>query len=82
MRHARGEDLDRIEDLLADLRRFPELRERKRGQFSMGSRAFLHFHEDAGDIYVDVRFDHDFQRLRVATPGERATLLSRIQDAL
>jgi hypothetical protein len=55
VRHATEEDLDRVEPLLAELRRLPQLRERKRGSFSRGSRAFLHFHEDAGDFYVDVR---------------------------
>jgi len=44
VRHATQEDLDRLEKLLAKLRELPQLRERKRGYFSRGSRAFLHFH--------------------------------------
>jgi hypothetical protein len=55
VRHAKQEHLDRVEALLAELRKLRQLRERKRGYFSRGSRAFLHFHEDAGDPYVDVR---------------------------
>jgi hypothetical protein len=61
---ATQDDLDRVEALLVELRKLPELRERKRGYFSRGSRAFLHFHEDAGDLYVDVRLDGAFRRMR------------------
>ena len=82
MRHARGEDLDRIDALLADLRKVPELRERKRGYFSLGSKAFLHFHEDAGDLYADARLNGEFERMRVTGPGEQARFLSRVQAAV
>jgi len=50
VRHATQEDLDQVEALLVELRKLPQLRERKRGYFSRGSRAFLHFYEDAGDF--------------------------------
>ena len=43
VRHATDEDLDRGEPLLIELRQMPQLRERKRGSFSRGARAFLHF---------------------------------------
>ena len=82
MRHATDDDLDRIEGLLAQLRGFPQLRERKRGSFSRGSRAFLHFHEDAGDLYVDVRLDSAFQRMKVASDAEQADFLAAVQEAL
>jgi len=65
-----------------ELRKFPQLRERERGYFSRGSRAFLHFHEDAGDLYVDVRLDSAFQRVRVTNRNEQADLLSRVQNAV
>lgn len=71
-----------MEALLAELREFPALRERKRGYFSRGAKAFLHFHEDAGDLYVDVRLDGEFQRMRVATRSEQAEFLSRVQESL
>ena len=82
MRHATQDDLDRAESLLAELRKFPELRERKRGYFSRGSRAFLHFHEDSGDLYVDVRLDGKFERMRVTRPEEQRAFLSRVHDEL
>jgi hypothetical protein len=82
VRYATPEDLDRVEALLVGLRKLPQLRERKRGYFSRGSRAFLHFHEDAGDLYVDVRLDSAFQRVRVTSRDEQADLLSRVRNAL
>jgi hypothetical protein len=82
VRHATQEDLDRLEALLAELRKLPQLRERKRGSFSRGSRAFLHFHEDAGELYVDVRLDSAFRRMRVTSRIEQADLLSQVRAAV
>jgi hypothetical protein len=82
VRHAAQEDLDHVEELLGELRQLPQLRERKRGYFSRGSRAFLHFHEDAGDLYVDVRLDGEFERMRVTSRREQAEFLARVRAAL
>ena len=82
MRHATPEDLDQIEALLVELRGLPQLRERRRGYFSRAGRAFLHFHEDAGDLYVDVRLDGKFQRMKVTSDTEQADFLSRVKEAL
>src|SRR6185369_5558259 len=47
MRHARPEDLDRVDPLIARVREAGSaLTEKKRGVFYLKSRAFLHFHED------------------------------------
>jgi hypothetical protein len=81
VRHAIKDDLDRLEELLADLRAVPELRERKRGNFSLRSQAFLHFHEDSGDLYADVKLDGAFQRMRVTTRTEQLALLRRVRSA-
>jgi hypothetical protein len=82
VRHANQEDLDHLEPLLAGLRHLPQLRERKRGYFSRGSRAFLHFHEDGGDFYADVKLGSDFERARVTGPAEQADFLARVREAL
>jgi hypothetical protein len=82
VRHATQEDLDRLEGLLAELRGLQQLRERKRGYFSRGSRAFLHFHEDAGDLYVDVRLGDTFERMRVTSAVEQAAFASRVREVL
>jgi hypothetical protein len=82
VRHATQEDLDRLDELLAELRKFPQLRERRRGYFSRADRAFLHFHEDAGDLYVDVKLDTRFQRMKVTSRTERAGFLSQVKQTL
>lgn len=82
MRHANQEDLDRLEALLAKLRHLPELRERKRGYFSRGPHAFLHFHEDAGDLYVDAKFDSSFERVRITSQTEQTDFLARVRGAV
>jgi hypothetical protein len=73
VRHATEDDLDRLEALLAELRMFPQMRERRRGYFSLGAKAFLHFHEEAGDFYVDVKLGGEFQRLEDARGPRSAT---------
>lgn len=82
MRHATDADLDCVEPLLMELRRMPELRERTRGSFSRGSRAFLHVHADDDDFYVDVRLASAFERVKVTGPVDQADFLSRVRAAL
>ena len=82
MRHATDDDLDSLEALLRELRQLPELRERKRGSFSRGAHAFLHFHEDAGDFYVDAKLTSKFQRLKVTTRDEQQDFLARVKQAV
>jgi hypothetical protein len=82
VRHATDDDLDHLEALLAELRGLPQLRERKRGSFSRGPRAFLHFHEDAGEFYVDVRLDTAFERMKVTSAAGQADFLARVRTAL
>jgi hypothetical protein len=82
VRHATDADLDRLEPVLLELRGLAQLRERKRGYFSRGSRAFLHFHEDAGDLYVDVKLDGDFERMKITSGTEQADFLTRVRGAL
>jgi hypothetical protein len=83
MRHATEADLDRLGDLLAELRKVQALRERKRGYFQHGSRAFLHFHSHGDDLYADVRLDGvDFSRHRVTSRDEQADLVAAIAAAV
>ena len=83
MRHATEADLDRLDDLLAELRKVPAIRERKRGHFQHRARAFLHFHADDDDMYADVRLDGvDFSRHRVTTRDEQADLVAAIAAAV
>jgi N-acetylglutamate synthase-like GNAT family acetyltransferase len=84
MRHARPEDLDRLEPLLEKLRRIGGMKEKSRGLFYRGSRAFLHFHEHEGGFFADVRLQlaGDFERLPATTAAERKTLLDKVEKVL
>lgn len=77
MRHARDEALDQLEPLLARLRRIDGLREKSRGIFYRGSRAFLHFHEDPAGIFADIRCadGRDFDRVKVDDAEARDALV-------
>jgi hypothetical protein len=81
MKHAGAGALAEIEPLLAQLRKVDGLVERRPGIFYRRSRAFLHFHEDPGGMYADVRLaaDEDFVRMRVQTGAERARLLREVK---
>ena len=76
MRHARAEDLDRIEPLLARVREagVGVLKEKKRGCFYFKSKGVLHFHEDPKGMFADV-FD---DRIQVDDPAGAAEVVARI----
>jgi len=82
VRHAREDALDRLEPMLTELRAVPELREKKRGTFYRGSRAFIHFHEDPTGLFADVRFREDFERFDVTTVAEQKKLMRDVHSAL
>jgi hypothetical protein len=78
MRHARAQDLDRLEDLLAELRSLPAMVEKTRGVFYLKGRAFLHFHEDPKGLFADIRdaAGGDFERIDIPEAAGRAALLA------
>jgi hypothetical protein len=82
MKHAGEEALDQLEPLLRALRAMPALREKKRGTFSRGGRAFVHFHEDAAGLFADVRFGAEFERFDVTRVAEQQRLARRIREVL
>ena len=82
MRHAGTAALDELEPMLATLRALPGLKEKSRGTFYRGSRAFLHFHEDPTGHHADVRLDADFERFRVQTKAEQRAVLAKVRRAL
>ena len=82
MKHAGARALDDLEPLLEVLRGMAALREKSRGTFYRGSKAFLHFHEDPAGLFADVRLADDFERLRVTTQKERQALLRRVRAAI
>lgn len=80
MRHARDQDLDRLEDLLVQLRALPGLTEKKRGVFYRKSRAFLHFHEDPKGMFADLS-DPD-ERIDVTGSAGQARLMAAARERL
>jgi N-acetylglutamate synthase-like GNAT family acetyltransferase len=80
VRHARDQDLDRIEGLLAQVRTLPGLVEKKRGVFYCKSRAFLHFHEDPKGVFADIS-DPD-ERIDVTEPAGQAALMAAARRRL
>ena len=80
MRHARGQDLDRLESLLAELRTLPGLVEKKHGVFYRKSRSFLHFHEDPKGMFADIG-DPD-ERIDVTEAAGQARLMAAARQRL
>nr|MEA2799463.1 hypothetical protein [Phenylobacterium sp.] len=80
MRHARDADLDRLDDLLAELRTLPGLVEKKRGVFYRKSRGFLHFHEDPKGMFADIS-DPD-ERIDVTEAAGKAALMAAARRRL
>ncbi|HVU21916.1 MAG TPA: hypothetical protein VHE09_14380 [Rhizomicrobium sp.] len=82
MKHAGHDALDRLEPLLAQLRKRVALKEKFRGIFYRGSKAFLHFHEHGAALYADLRTGADFERFAVTTATHRKTLLRHVDASL
>jgi hypothetical protein len=84
MRHARDQDLDRVEDLLVQLRALPGLKEKKRGVFYLKSKGFLHFHEDPAGMFADLTGadGKGFDRVDVTDAGGQAELIALARSRL
>ena len=79
MKHASAAALSRLEPLLVELRRYPDLVERKYGTFYRRSQAFLHFHEDPAGMFADARLGGSvFQRFPVNTRAEQREFLRKV----
>ncbi|MFL5297174.1 MAG: hypothetical protein ACJ798_12405 [Phenylobacterium sp.] len=77
MRHARDQDLDRIEALLGRVRALPGLAEKKRGVFYRKSKSFLHFHENPKGMFADLS-DPD-ERIDVTSEAGQAALITAVR---
>ncbi|MBD2462377.1 hypothetical protein H6G89_15125 [Oscillatoria sp. FACHB-1407] len=79
MKHAGEDALDKLEELLVEIRQLQSLKEKKRGVFYRKSQAFLHFHEDQNQLFADVRTGEDWERFSVNTKAEQIGLLNQIR---
>lgn len=83
MKHAGQHVLRRLAPFLIELRKRAALREKAAGVFYLNSKAFLHFHDDAAEIFADVKLDlKTYFRCRVTTTTEQKSLLRRIDKCL
>ncbi len=83
VKHITPEQLDRLDELLENLRELDGIKEKKRGIFYRKSKAFLHFHEDPAGLFADVRLDGAiFERYGVTSKKEQRELLARVRAAL
>lgn len=82
MKHAGPATLARIAPLLEELRARTLLLETRPGVFALGSRAFLHFHDDPSGVFADVRLVESFVRIPVTSASEQSDLLERIDECL
>jgi hypothetical protein len=82
MKHASEATLDALEDLLDRVRKFPQLREKKRGTFYRKSVAFLHFHEDPAGLFADLKAGDEWERLPVSSRTQQKAMEKRLALAL
>ena len=82
MKHASGECLVQIGDLLCAIRNVSGLRERKTIIFYRRGKAYLNFHESSdGELLADVWLssDTEFERHNVSTKTSREDFLALIE---
>jgi hypothetical protein len=82
MRHSGPAALAALDDLVVALRRRGGLQEPRPGIFHRKGKAWLHFHEDKGALFADLRAGTQWKRFRVSDPAERAKFLRMIQRCL
>jgi hypothetical protein len=83
VKHAGPATLALMGDLLGEVRKRAQLREKSPGSFYVKSKGYLHFHEDPAGIFADVKLDFvEFTRMRATTAKEQKALLAKIDKSL
>lgn len=81
MKHAGAAALTQLEPVLAQVRLFPGLKEKKLGTFYLKSSAFLHFHEDPAGLFADAKLDGTtFTRFAASSNSEQRALISALNQ--
>jgi len=77
MAHASPDALKPLLPLLRQLREIKGLTERQPGIFYLRSNAFLHFHDDGGTLYADLKKagGMGFERYALDTPPQQRKLV-------
>jgi hypothetical protein len=82
MKHASAITLRQIENVLAELRTLPGLKEKSPGAFYRAGSAFLHFHEDPAGLFADVKVGGDWIRRAIKDKTAQATLVRDVRRLL
>ena len=82
MKHAGDAVLDRVDELLTQIRKQAGLKEKKRGVFYRGASAFLHFHENPAGLFADLRMNAGWERIPVQMRVQKRALLAKINGEL
>ncbi len=82
VKHATTMALERLSELLDQIRTKDGIKEKKLGIFYRKSKSFLHFHEDPAGLFADLTVGDDFDRYPVNSRDEWNALLSAIDRAL
>ncbi len=75
MKHASEKTLSSIKDVLKSIRQNKFLKEKKKGVFYKQSQAFIHFHEDLGGLFADLKTNNEWKRFPVNTRNEKEHFL-------
>jgi hypothetical protein len=77
MAHAGPEALATLQPLIRQLRTIPQVREKEAGIFYLLNQAFVHFHDDGGTLFVDLKkaSGTGFDRYPVDTALEQRKLI-------
>ncbi len=81
MKHAGPAALDDLRELIKSIQ-WRGLKERAPGVSYRSGKAWLHFHEDKAGLFADIRVNSEWERFRVSSPDERATLLALVDGTL
>lgn len=82
MKHAGPQALGALKAILEKIRALPGLKERTPGVFYRGSKPFLHFHEDPGGLFADVRLSDRWERIEATTLTRRSRLMRLLTSDL
>lgn len=82
VKHATSAALEKLSELLEQIRTKDGIQEKKLGIFYRRSKSFLHFHEDPAGLFADLTVGDGFDRYPVNTRPQWTALLTALDEAL
>ena len=75
--HATEKQLEKAKEFLKEIRKIPELKEKKEGIFCIKNSAFLHFHYFNEELFFDLKKGEKWQR--ISTPKTKEEIIKKIK---